>query len=510
MKFQNPALAEAVARAKGMTSNDQGTQQQALSAGSDDEKIAELAKLSNLEYGKRRRDEAKKIGTPLKTLDAEVAKKRAGIEAECAAPPLYSHWVVEPWPEPVDLDVLLQRLVRKIRRHVVMSEDQALAVALWVILTWIHETAAVHSPNLLVTSAEANSGKSTLLGVIGFLARNALLSVSMTGPVLFRSIEKWHPTFVTDEADTAFVINDDFRAVFNSGWTRGQGVPRCDPDTNEPRMYSTFCPKAIAMKGRKLPDTTLSRCIIIELKRKLPKESADDFEHLDDVELSDLRRQLARWANDNAAALCNAKPDIPPGFYNRVKANWKLLLAIAEAACGDWKQRAQQAAGAIEQVKEGFEPSFGVRLLQAMQAVLKPDIECLLSKDVIAALIEDPEQPWLEYNNGKPITQKQLARLLGQYQIKSCNVRPSVGPQGKGYRRTDFEEAWERYAGRAPGFPYSDPSQRPKTDEMGTSRDFSSVPETSWDGSKNANLSNNDAGWDGGTVCTAELWETEL
>jgi hypothetical protein len=34
---------------------------------------------------------------------------------------------------------------------------------------------------------------------------------------------------------------------------------------------------------------------------------------------------------------------------------------------------------------------------------------------------------------------------------------------------------------------------------MGTSHDFSSVPENSWDGSKNAELSNNDAGWDAGT-----------
>jgi 5S rRNA maturation endonuclease (ribonuclease M5) len=203
----------------------------ASSAGSDEEKIAELAKLSKLDYAKRRRDEAKKIGITARTLDTEVAKKRTEIEAECAAPPLYLHWVVEPWPEPVGGAVLLDTLVKKIRRHVVMSEDQAVAVALWIVLAWVHETAAVHSPNLLVTSAEANSGKSTLIGIIGFLARNALISVSITGPALFRSIEKWQPTFAIDEGDTAFVNNDDLRAVFNSGWTRGQGVIRCDPDT---------------------------------------------------------------------------------------------------------------------------------------------------------------------------------------------------------------------------------------------------------------------------------------
>jgi hypothetical protein len=116
-------------------------------------------------------------------------------------------------------------------------------------LTWIHEQAAVHSPILLATSAEANSGKSTLLELVGFLVRRSLLSVTISGPALFRSIEKWSPTFVLDEADTSFVKNEDLKEVINSGWTRGQSVIRCDPETNDPRAYPTFCPKAIGMKG---------------------------------------------------------------------------------------------------------------------------------------------------------------------------------------------------------------------------------------------------------------------
>jgi hypothetical protein len=48
-----------------------------------------------------------------------------------------------------------------------------------------------------------------------------------------------------DEADTAFVNNDDLKDVVNSGWTRGDSVVRCDPETRESRPYSTFYPKAI-------------------------------------------------------------------------------------------------------------------------------------------------------------------------------------------------------------------------------------------------------------------------
>ena len=91
------------------------------------------------------------------------------------------------------------------------------------------------------------------MGVIAFLVRRSLLSVGVSSAALYRSIEKWNPTFVVDEADDAFVDNPDLRQVINSGWTRGQGVMRCDPDTNEPRRFSTFCPKAVSYTHLTLP-----------------------------------------------------------------------------------------------------------------------------------------------------------------------------------------------------------------------------------------------------------------
>jgi 5S rRNA maturation endonuclease (ribonuclease M5) len=263
----------------------------------DEEVIAELAALSRVQYEKRRKEEADKLGMRVAFLDEAVGEQRKHGEEEAN---LYSHWAVEPAEGSVDGHALLEALVRKIRRYVVMSSDQAVAVALWVIFTWIHERAAVHSPILLLTSAEANSGKSTLADTIGFLVRRSLPSVSISGPALFRSIEKWTPTIVIDEADKTLANNDDLRSIINSSWTRGQCVVRCDPETNEPRPYSTFAPIVVAMKGRALPDTTLTRSIIIELKRKRADETAADFDHLDDAEFTELRRQLLRWADDNA------------------------------------------------------------------------------------------------------------------------------------------------------------------------------------------------------------------
>jgi len=161
----------------------------------------------------------------------------------------YPHWAVEPWPEPVDTGELLEEISSLITRYVATLEKRAIVPALWTMFTYVHDV-STHSPLLLVTSPEPDSGKSTLLGVLQYLARRALMSVSISGPALFRSLEKWSPTFVIDEADTALVRNEDLKEVMNSGWTRGQGVIRCDPDTHDPRSYSTFAPKAIGMKGK--------------------------------------------------------------------------------------------------------------------------------------------------------------------------------------------------------------------------------------------------------------------
>ena len=46
------------------------------------------------------------------------------------------------------------------------------------------------------------------------------------------------------------------------------------------------------MVGRKLPPTTLSRCIFVELRRRKKSETIEKFKHEDDSELAGLRCRL--------------------------------------------------------------------------------------------------------------------------------------------------------------------------------------------------------------------------
>jgi predicted DNA-binding protein (UPF0251 family) len=250
------------------------TDENKAKATADEQKLLdELARLNAVEYDRRRNEAANQMGIRRGTLDNQVNARRAEQAEEQGPLPLFGHWIVEPWSEPVDTGELILALVRRVKRHIILSDDAALTVALWIMFAWIHDAAAVHSPILLVTSAEANSGKTQLLSLIGFLVPRALKCVEISEATLFRGVELWRPTIIVDEADVILVNNEPLRSVVNDGWTRGSCVPRCIGDDNTPHAFPTFCPKVIGMKGRKLPDTTLSRSIIIEMRRKKQGEN---------------------------------------------------------------------------------------------------------------------------------------------------------------------------------------------------------------------------------------------
>ena len=250
-------------------------------------------------------------------------------------------------------------------------------------------------------------------------------------------IECWHPTLIVDEADTAFRNNPELRSVINSGWTRGAGVPRCKPDTHEPEFFETFGPKAIGLKGLKVPDTTLSRSIIIEMSRKLPGDKAESFAHEDDSELANMRRHLARFSADKLVRLRASCPEMPEGFTNRLEANWKPLLAIAEI-CG-LGERARKAAIALS--RRADEASLGVELLRDIRDILE-DHDRIRSGELVNKLTAMEDRPWSEMPySGKAMTQSQLAKLLKPYGVRPEQVR--FGELTfKGYMRQWFETAF--------------------------------------------------------------------
>ena len=430
----------------------------AAATAEDEALLAELAALSPLDYAKRRKRAATRLGISVSDLDRFVAGERAEKKID-ETEMLYDHWQVLPWDEAVEGKSLFRAILECVRRYVILTEPQATTVTLWTVYSWLHENErfSTHSPVLLVRSAEKDSGKTTLLGIITFLTRRALNSVEISGAALFRSIAKWQPTFVIDEGDDVLTDNADLRSVVNSGWTRGQTVIRCHHETHDPESFPTFSPKVLGMKGDKLPDTTLSRSLAIDMKPKLAGEEIADFDHLDNENFARLRRQVLRWATDNAEALAARQPEIPQDFHNRRRANWRPLLAIAEAM--GVKQAGWEAALAIEQQQITVDPSTGIQLLTGIRFIFDQMVDGRLAlgqadKDrittvcLVQELIDISDSPWGTYGrNDKPITAAQVTRLLKPYGIRSGNVRiPKEAEKTcKGYLQSWFEDAFTRY-----------------------------------------------------------------
>ena len=133
----------------------------------------------------------------------------------------------EPWPEPVNIAVLLQELGDKISRYVVMQKHQLIAAQLWTAHTWLYDyQVPVHSPILAATSAEPNSGKSTLVVAVGRASPRFSLNIEPTGPTLYRYADATKPTIVIQEADDLFNRKSDLKHIINAGWTRGPKIPR--------------------------------------------------------------------------------------------------------------------------------------------------------------------------------------------------------------------------------------------------------------------------------------------
>lgn len=250
----------------------------------------------------------------------------------------------EPWPDPVDGVALLNAIANTFTRFLILPAGGADAGALWTVHTYLIDV--LHcSPILAVTSPQKRCGKSTLLDVLKALVRRALGASNITAAALFRIVEMMAPTLLIDEADTFLAEREELRGIINAGHTRSSAVVvRTVGDDHEPRVFGTFCPKAIAAIGE-LPGTIDDRAISIRMQRRAPGEHVERLRRdRIEAELEPLRRKAARWAQDNAAGVRDADPDVPTTLHDRAADNWRVLLAIGDAARGRWPTTARKAA----------------------------------------------------------------------------------------------------------------------------------------------------------------------
>lgn len=351
---------------------------------------------------------------------------------------------VETWPHPVGGAELLDEIVEAIGRHVIADRETLRAAALWVTFTWLIDVVQV-APIANITAPEKRCGKSEMLSALGKLAYRPMQVSDIATAALFRSIELWSPTLLIDEVDAFLRDNEEARGILNAGFTRDSAfVIRCVGDDHIPTKFKVWGGKALCGIG-KIADTLADRSVPIRMRRKKPGEKAERLRHSDPALWDRLRSRIARFAEDNAAAIGAARPAIIEGLNDRANDCWEPLLAIAEAAGGDWPRLARQAAIALHGL-EGESPSVGVELLADIKAVFDTkQATRIFSAHLLDALNTDDEAPWATWNRGKPMAPRQLKTKLAEFGIKSKQVRIGFESGKMGYERADFVEAWDRY-----------------------------------------------------------------
>lgn len=345
---------------------------------------------------------------------------------------------------------LLDAVEAHLRRFIAYpSPDAVVAHTLWI--AHCHAMDAWEStPRMAFLSPEPGSGKTRCLELTEGLVPNPVEAVNVTPAYLFRKVgdEAGLPTILFDEIDTVFgpkaKDNEEIRGMLNAGHRRGAVAGRCvvRGKTIETEEVPAYCGVALAGLGS-LPDTILSRSVIIRMRRRSPSEVVEPFRRrLHQHESWTLRDDLAVWGASMVEQLGDAWPDMPEGIVDRDADVWEPLIAIADAAGGEWPGRSRVAAVALVADAKRETPSLGVRLLADLRTVFG-DAQLMSTESILEALCSLDEAPWSDLR-GKPLDPRRMSRLLGEYQIKSTNVRIG-GSTPKGYRRQDLHDAWQRY-----------------------------------------------------------------
>jgi hypothetical protein len=326
------------------------------------------------------------------------------------------------------------------------SEAARVAHVLWVAHTHRMETWE-STPRLFFESPEPWSGKSRALEVTELVVPRPIHAVNTTSAYLFRKVsdEDGLPTILYDEIDTIFGPrareHEDVRGMLNAGHRKGAVAGRCvvRGKVVDVEELPAYC--AVAFAGlNDLPDTLQSRCIVIRMRRRSPSEVIEPFRHrVHRAAGNAIRDGLAAWA---ASIPAGSWPEMPDGIEDRNADVWEALLAMADAAGGDWPDRARRAALALVADSQAAPPSLGIRLLADLRVVFA-EHEHLSTEAIIAALVAMDEAPWADLR-GKPIEARSLARRLARYGVKPHTVR--VGDRTpKGYSRDDLFDPWSRY-----------------------------------------------------------------
>jgi hypothetical protein len=165
------------------------------------------------------------------------------------------------------------------------------------------------------TSATPACGKTVALERHEGVCAKAYMCASPSPAVIFRLLDRDHPTFILDEAKWIQGKSDraaEVTEIFNLGYKKGQRVPRCVEHGEGLVDFNVFGPKIVARIGN-FTGTLLSRSILIHLTKAygLPQSWRRRIETLS----RPLQERCQAYATQYRAALAEMYEKMPEYTY---------------------------------------------------------------------------------------------------------------------------------------------------------------------------------------------------
>ena len=265
-----------------------------------------------------------------------VAKRDGAVEKQAA-----------PIPGDQLLDLIRQWLGTYIRFPSAAAQD---VVTLWAAHAHCRDESGKlvfrATPRLFLLSSEPGSGKSAVLELLNMLCPEAYgLTLEPTGPGLVKAMKN-RETALLDESDVTFgkgARKEAVRSIINGGYTRNGSYLTGYGREN------VFGPLALAgldvlekETGEKLK-ALLTRGFKIRM-RKAPKDDRPAKVTLvTEGQAAQLKVWLAAWAAQERDGLAEAQPVMPEELDTRAEQISEPLVAVADAAGGEWPERARAA-----------------------------------------------------------------------------------------------------------------------------------------------------------------------
>ena len=348
-----------------------------------------------------------------------------------------------PYQGEVDGAELANEVEQILRRFVFLEkEEYYTTVTLWVFLTYCFERFSI-LPMLLITSPLMRCGKTTLLSILRGLVNRALVASNISPAALFRTVEKYKPTLLLDEADTGLAANEEIKNIINAGHTKDTAfvIRAGSKETNfEPERFDTFCPKAIAMIGKPAL-TWIDRSIEIRMERKPRDLRLERLPHDFYEAARPLRQKLLKWACGDLKQIDLKDPEV---LNDRAADNWQPLLSIAHSLSHEWVKKVEEAMISIGGEEDD---DLKVELLKDIQRYFKEQGDRVPSKELVEYLNNLEDRPWGDLKGGKGLTTNMLAKILSSFGIRPKTIRVPYqeNKTSKGYKEEDFEKSFKRY-----------------------------------------------------------------